>query len=179
MVHRGEANFAAARLGPHLLVCSSEARFAVKRLGLHRSEATRIPGLYIYPRRTFVSSKQFLVCPFVSCFFLCAFFFSDFEPLVTTMVSKKTVPAKRHRSGSISRVAPPSLEDPRHFISREVERLYHESLCIRSFVRKPCFSTSNAFFNFTIQTQGWQTLCAPLTPGVAPVVHEFYSNLPF
>ena len=146
---------------------------------LRRGEATRIPGLYIYLRRAFVPSKQFLVSPFVSCFFLCAFFFSDFEPSVTIMAPKKTVPAKRHRFGSTSRAAPPSPDDLRRFISREAKRLYHESLCIRSFIPEWGFSTSNAFFNFTIQTRDWQTLCALLTHGVAPVVCEFYSNLPF
>ena len=35
------------------------------------------------------------------------------------------------------------------------------------------------FFNLTIQNCGWQTLCAPPIPGVAPVVREFHSNLPF
>ena len=61
----------------------------------------------------------------------------------------------------------------------EAERLYHESLCKCSFVPKWGFSTSNVFFNFTIQTRGWQTLCDPSSPIVAPVIREFYSNLPF
>ena len=113
--------------------------------------------------------------PFVSCFFLCAFCFSDFEPSVTTMALKKTVPTKRHHSGSTSRATPPSIDDLHHFISREAERLYHESLCIRSFVPERGFLTLNVFFNFTIQNQGWQTLCAPPTPKVASVVREFYS----
>ena len=88
--------------------------------------------------------------PFVFCFFLCAFFFSDFEPSVTTMAPKKTVPTKRHRSSFTSRAAPTPPDYPHHFISREVKRLYHESLCIRSFVPEWGFPTSNAFFNFTI-----------------------------
>ena len=51
---------------------------------------------------------------------------------------------------------------------------------VQSFVHPGTrFPTSNAFFNFTIQNRGWQTLYAPLVPGVAPVVQEFHSNLPF
>ena len=98
---------------------------------------------------------------------------------MTTMAPKKTVPAKRHRSGSTSQAIPPPPNDLHCFISREAEQLYHEFLCIHSFVPERGFLTSNAFFNFTIQNQGWQTLCAPPTLGVAPVVCEFYSNLPF
>ena len=98
---------------------------------------------------------------------------------MTIMAPKKVVPAKRHRSGSTSRAAPPPLNNPRHFISREAERLYHELLCIRSCGPEQGFLTSNVFFNFTIQTRGWQTLCAPPTLRVAPVVCELYSNLPF
>ena len=95
------------------------------------------------------------------------------------MAPKKTVPTKRHRSDSTSRASPPHPDDSCRFISREAERLYHESLCIRSFVSKRGFPSSNAFFNFAIRTRGWQTLCAPPTPGVAPVVREFHSNLCF
>ena len=91
---------------------------------------------------------------------------------MTTMAPKKTVPAKRHLSCFTSRAAAPPLDDSRRFISWEVERLYHESLCIYSFVSEWGFPTSNVFFNFTIQTQGWQT-------GVTPVIREFYFNLPF
>ena len=92
------------------------------------------------------------------------------------MAPKKTMPAKRHCSGSTSRAAPPPLDNPCLFISREAEWLYHESLCIRSLVPERGFPTSNAFFNFAIQTRGWKTLCAPPTTGVAPVVREFHSN---
>ena len=95
------------------------------------------------------------------------------------MAPKKTIPAKQHRSISTSRGAPPPPDDPPRFISREAERLYHESLCIRSFVPERGFPTSNSFINFTIQTRGWQTLCAPLTPRLALVVQEFHSNLRF
>ena len=95
------------------------------------------------------------------------------------MAPKKIVPAKRHRSGSISWAAPPPLDDPLLFISREAKRLYHESLCIHSFVPERGFCTSKAFFNFTIQTRGWQTLCAPPTPRMALVIREFHSNLRF
>ena len=94
------------------------------------------------------------------------------------MAPKKTIPTKRHRSGSTSQAAPPPPDDPRCFISREVEQLYHESLCICYFVPERGFPTSNAFFNFTIQTRGWQTTCSP-TPRVAPVIRKLYSNLPF
>ena len=112
-------------------------------------------------------------------FLLMCIFFPDFEPSMTTMAPKKTALAKRHHYGSTSRASPPPPDDLSHFISREAELLYHESLCIRSFVPERGLSTLNAFFNFTIQTQGWQTLCSPPTLGVAPIVCEFYSNLPF
>ena len=92
------------------------------------------------------------------------------------MAPKKTVLAKQLRSGSTSKAAPPSPDDLRRFISWEAERLYHESLCNRSFVSTRGFPTSNAFFNFTIQTKGWQTQCVSPTPGVALVVREFNSN---
>ena len=119
-------------------------------------------------------------CPLSTFVSSCVhFFFSDFEPLVTIMAPKKIVPDKRHCSGSASREAPPPQDDPRCFISREAEWLYYESLCIRSFVPKRGFPSSNVFFNFTIQTRGWQTLCAPPTPEVASVVRKFYFNLPF
>ena len=95
------------------------------------------------------------------------------------MAPKKIVLAKRHRTGSTSQAAPPPSDDPRRFIYREAEWLYHESLCIRSFISERGFLTSNAFFNFTIQTRGWQNLCPPSTLGVAPVIRELYSNLPF
>ena len=149
----------------------SEGSFtAMKRLVFQASLNTRDGFFFPSPRFCCApSSPVLLVC----------IFFSDFEPSVTTMVPKKTIPAKRHRSGSTSREAPPPPDDLHRFISREVERLYHKSLCIRSFVPERGFPTSNAFFNFTIQSRGWQTLCAPPTPGVAPVVREFYYNLPF
>ena len=128
---------------------------------------------------TFFFPSTYFYAPHRLLLFLCAiFFFSDLEPFVTTMAPKKTVLAKRHCSDSTSQATPTPSDDPHRFISREVERLYHESLCIRSFVPERGFPTSNAFFNFTIQTQGWQSLCASLTPGVAPIVREFYSNLP-
>ena len=117
--------------------------------------------------------------PIVSYSSCVPFCFSDLEPFVTTMAPKKTVPAKRNRFGSNSQAAPPPPDDSRRFIFREAERLYHESLCIRSFVLELVFLTSNVFINFTIQTQGCQTLCVSPTPRVAPVICEFYSNLPF
>ena len=95
------------------------------------------------------------------------------------MVPKKTVPAKRHRFSSTSQATPPPLDDLHRFTSREADRLYHKSLCIRSFVPERGFLTSNAFFNFTIQTRGWLTLGAPPTLGVASVIRVFYANLPF
>ena len=96
------------------------------------------------------------------------------------MAPKKSVPAKQHRSSSTSQADPPSSDDdPCRFISREAERLYHELLYNRSFIPEWGFPTSNAFFNFSIQNRGWQTLCAPPTPGVASIVREFHSNLRF
>ena len=74
---------------------------------------------------------------------------------------------------------PPPPEDPHRFISWEAERIYHESLFKRSFVLEQGFPTSNVFFNFIIQNRGWQILCAPPVPKVAPVVREFHFNLPF
>ena len=146
---------------------------------------TRIPSLYKYPW-SFTAAKRlefqasintrdkhffppnfFFLYAHLSIFSSHVFFFPDFKSSVTTMALKKTVPTKRHRSSSTSRAAPPPQDDPLYFISREVERLYQESLYIRSFVPERGFQTLNAFFNFIIQTRGWQTLCAPLTPGVA------------
>ena len=98
---------------------------------------------------------------------------------MTTMAPKKTIPTKRYHFGSTSYAEPPPLDDLHRFISREAELLYYKLLCIRSFVSEQGFSTSNAFFNFTIQTRGWQTLCPLSTPRVTPIVREFYSNLPF
>ena len=142
---------------------------------LRRGKATHIQGLYKYPRWPFFPSSSFWCTPSSPVSSCVHFFFSDFEPSVTTMAAKKTVPTKRHHSGSTSRATPPSLDDLHRFISQEAERLYHKSLCICSFLLERGFLTSNVFFNFTIQTQGWQTLCAPPTPGVALVVREFYS----
>ena len=107
------------------------------------------------------------------------FFFADFFPTVTIMDPKKSVLAKRHRFDSTSLAAPPPPDDPRRFISREAERLYHESLCNHSFFSEWGFPASNALFNFTIQNRGWQTLCASPTPEVALIVREFHYNLPF
>ena len=101
----------------------------------------------------FFPFTHFLCAPYSPTLVWCAFF-ADFLSIATTMVPKKTVPAKRHRSCSTS-------------------------LCNRSFVPERGFPTSNAFFNFTIHTRGWQTLCAPPTPEVASVVQEFHSNLRF
>ena len=95
------------------------------------------------------------------------------------MAPRKSILAKRQQSDSTSQATPPPPEDPHRFISREAERIYHESLFNRSFIPERGFPTSNAFFNFTIQNRGWQTLCAPPVPGVTPVVQEFHSNMPF
>ena len=157
------------------------------RLGLRHSEPCFTAAKYVFAttKGSFTVVKQLVsqssintrnetffppnifYATFVSCFFLCAIL-SDFEPSVTTTVPKNTFLTKQHRSGSISQVASPPLDDPRRFISREAERLYHESLCIRSFVSERGFPTLNAFFNFTIQTRGWQTLCAPPPPDLRP-----------
>ena len=95
------------------------------------------------------------------------------------MAPRKSTPTKRQQSGSTSRASPPPMEDPHRFISWEAERIYHESLFNNLFVSESGFPTSNAFFNFTIQNRGWQTLCAPLVPRVALVVQEFHSNMSF
>ena len=95
------------------------------------------------------------------------------------MAPWKLVPVKRQRSGSTSHAAPPPSNDLHRFISREAERVYHESLFNQSFVPERGFPTSNAFFNYTIKNHDWHTLCATPIPVVAPVVREFYSNLPF
>ena len=95
------------------------------------------------------------------------------------MAPRKSILAKRQRFGSTSRAAPPPLEYPHRFISQEAKWIYHESLFNRSFVLERGFPTSNAFFNFTIQNRSWQTLCAPPVTGVALIMREFHSNLPF
>ena len=95
------------------------------------------------------------------------------------MAQKKSTLTKRQRSGSTSWAAPPPSEDPHKFISWEAERIHHESLFNCSFVPECGFPTSNSFFNFTIKNRGWQTLYAPPVLGVALVVREFHSNLPF
>ena len=95
------------------------------------------------------------------------------------MDPRKSTQAKRQWFGSTSRAAPPPPEDPHRFVSREAERIYHESLFNRSFVPECGFPTSNAFFNFTIKNRIWQTLCASPIPGVALVVREFHFNIPF
>ena len=116
-------------------------------------------------------------CPFRSLSrFLC---FLSPNPRSTTMAPQKSIPIKRQRSGSTSWAEPPSPEDPHRFISREAELIYHQSLFNCSLVPERGFPTSNAFFNFIIQNRGWKTLYAPPVPGVAPVVREFHSNMPF
>ena len=146
--------------------------FSPLRRVLHHGEAARIPGLYKYLRRALFPSTRFLCDP-SSPVSSCVHFVLDFESFVTTMVPKKTIPTKQYCSSSTSQAVPPPLEDPLHFISQEAEWLYHESFCIRSFISERGFPTSNAFFNFTIQTRSWQTLCASPTPGVALVILEF------
>ena len=117
-------------------------------------------------------------CPFI---FLSRFllFLHICTPRSTSMAPRKSTPAKRQRSGSTSQVAPPPPEYPHRFISREVKQIYHKLLFNRLFVPESSFPTSNAFFKFTIQNHGWRTLCAPPIPGVASVVREFHSNIPF
>ena len=164
LVCHGEARFAAAKLGPKFLVHNSEVTFFAVRLSPSPQQRAlrRSKGSFTAAKRLvfqasintrdghFFPLNVFWCAPFVSYFFLCAFFFSDFKPSVTTMALKKTVPAKRHRSSSTSWAVPPPPDDPRRFISWEAERLYHESLCIHSFVQGLGFPTSNPFFNFTI-----------------------------
>ena len=92
------------------------------------------------------------------------------------MAPKKTVPVKRKRMGS-SLWAPPLLDNPEKFITRDAERLYHDSLFNRTFVPERGISNSNVYFNFIIQEKGWTKLCEHPSPGIAPVVREFHSNL--
>ena len=154
---------------------------SLQQRDLFRGEATHIPKPYKYPRLSFFPLPIF-VCPFVSCSCLvCVFcrFLADrdyYGPQEDR--PNQTIPFRLHIMGGTP-PPPPLLDDPRRFISREAEQLYHESLCNRSFVQERGFPTSNSFFNFTIQTRGWKTLCASPTPGVASIFLEFHSNLPF
>ena len=100
---------------------------------LHHGEATGIPSLYKYSRWPFFP-LLFFWCTLSSPITSCVHFFSDFEPSVTIMASKKTLPAKRHHSSSTFQATQPPSADLRRFISREAEWLYHESLCNRSFI---------------------------------------------
>ena len=94
-----------------------------------------------FPSTHFCASHRLL-------FFMCAIFFLDFELSVTTKAPKKSVPAKRHSYGSTSQVAPPLPNDTCRFISGEAERLYHESLCIHSFVPKRGFFDLECILQF-------------------------------
>ena len=102
---------------------------------------------------------------FVSCFFLCVLF-SNFELSVTTMAPKKTVPTKRHYSGSTSWAITPPSDDLRRFISWEAKRLYHKSLCIRSFV--PEFSDLECVLQFHHLGSRLANLVCSLNPQSGP-----------
>ena len=132
------------------------------------------------PARLFIFHPHAIFLHFLlplSFFFL--LFFHICAHRLTSMDPRKSTQAKRQWSGSTSLAAPPPPEDPHRFVSREAERIYHESLFNCSFVLECGFPTSNAFFNFTIKNRIWQTLCAPPVSGVALVVREFHSNMPF
>ena len=142
----------------------------VKLLVFHRPINTR--GCPFFPFTRFLCSPSSLAL--VWCAFFCRLLANRHYYGPQEDRPSQTTPLRLHITA-----APPPPNDLRQFISWEAERLYHESLCNRSFVPERGFLTSNAFFNFTIQTRGWQTLCAPVTPEVAPVVREFHSNLRF
>ena len=130
-----------------------------QRRALRRGIATQKFEPYKYPRAVHFSLHLALVVP-SSPAFVCVMGFAYLQSKLTVMAPRKSIPAKRQRFGSISRAAPPPLEDPHRFVSWEAKRIYHESLFNCSFVVKCDFLTSNAFFNFTIQNRGWQMLCA-------------------
>ena len=122
---------------------------------LHHGEATCILmaiNIHGYP---FISSTRFLCDPLSPALVWCAFF-------CIFLADRKSCQPNNTDLGPHHEWHPPppppplpSLDDPRRFISREVERLYQESVCIRSFILERGFPTSNAFFNFTILTKGW------------------------
>ena len=99
---------AAARLGPHLLVHSSEARFAAVRLGLHHSKpcftavyhvfaaAKRLEfqALYKYPRRTLFHSKRFFSAPLRLLFLLMCIFFFRFRAVSGYYGAKEDRPSQ-------------------------------------------------------------------------------------
>ena len=151
---------------------------------LHRALHYGVAANILSPINTrasfhFVPSTHLFAAFSSSSLIFFVFIFADLPYRSTSMAPRKSTTAKRHQFGSTSRVAPPPPEDPHWFVSREAERIYHKSLCSRSFVLECGFLTSNAFFNFNIQNHRWQTLCAPPIFGVTSIVWEFHSNLPF
>ena len=98
---------------------------------------------------------------------------------LSSMAHKKFVLVKRKRSGSTSQAPPPPLDNPKKFVTRDTEQLYHDSLFNRTFVPKRDFPNFIAFFNFTIREKGRTRLCGHPPPGIALVVREFHSNLRF
>ena len=178
LVRSGVVPYAAASPFFHLLYVTTKSSMLLRRHSspLHRAlRRDEYFGPYKYLHDCSFSLHTTFCCHFL---FLSRFYFlllfQICAPRPTSMAPKKSTLAKRQRSSSTSRVAPPPSEDPHRFISREVEQINHESLFNRSFVPERGFPTSNAFFNFNIQNRGLQTLCAPPISGVASVVREFH-----
>ena len=48
-----------------------------------------------------------------------------------------------------------------------------------TFVLECGFATSNAYFTYLIQRKGWEKICKHPPQGIAPIVCEFHSNLPY
>ena len=102
---------------------------------------------------------------------------SGFLNLSSSMASKKTIPEKK-RTSSSSRAPPPSPDNPKKFITREAEKLYHESPFNMTFIAE-CGLDYNLYFTFMIQDRGWTTLCTHPQLGIAPVFRKFHPNLRF
>ena len=145
--------YAAASPFSHFQVCSSEELYAaVQNPSPWRSDEYFEPYKYSHGFSFFPPHDFWPPFPLPLSFLLLCLQISI--PQSTTMAPRKSTPAKRQRSDFTSRATPPPPEDPHRFISREVERIYHESLFNRSFISERSFRTSNAFFNFTIQNRG-------------------------
>ena len=104
---------------------------------------------------------------------------SDFLYLSSSMALKKIAPEKRKRTCSSSHAPLLPPKNPEKFITREAEKLYHESLYNRTFVAECGIPDSNVYFNFMIQKRGWTTFCVHPQPRIAPIVREFHFNLWF
>ena len=93
------------------------------------------------------------------------------HPPSFSMNPKKIVSVKRKRMGSSSRAPIPLPNNPKKFITRDAERLYHDSFFNRTFILN-----TNVYLNFVIKEKGWTKLCEHPLPGIAQVVREFHSN---